>query len=102
MRQTLLGLSAYLGLILGGLGFASGALADEIHDASASGEVPKVEVLLAGGVDVNARDADGLTPLHRAVQAGRFAVVRLLVSSGADVDAKNTDGQTALFQVSRS
>ena len=66
MRQTLLGLSAFLGLILGGLGIASGVFADEIHDASANGEVSKVEALLAGGVDVNTRDAGGLPTRYAA------------------------------------
>lgn len=47
--------------------------------------------LLARGADVNARDDDGVTPLHRAAQAGRVEVVAVLLANGADESAVTHD-----------
>ncbi len=44
--------------------------------------------------DVNARDADGNTPLHNAASRGDNDMVKFLVSKGADVTALNRKGQT--------
>lgn len=40
------------------------------------------------GVDVNMRDKDGYTPLHKAVKNKRPLITQLLISNGAEVDAK--------------
>lgn len=48
-----------------------------------------VDALVAGGADVNARDACGLTPLHRAMSADpiRLEVAARLLGAGAQVNA---------------
>ena len=46
--------------------------------------------------DVNARDEEGLTPLHRAARDGRKAVAELLIAKGANVNAANENGETPL------
>ena len=55
-----------------------------------------VELLLAEGADVNAKDKYGLTPLHRAASGGHTETAELLITEGADVNAKNEDGKTPL------
>jgi len=47
-----------------------------------------VEMLIAKGADVNAKDKDGNTPLQRAAQHNRKDVAELLIAKGADVNAK--------------
>ena len=43
-------------------------------------------------VDLEARDADGRTPLHMAACYGRLPVVQYLREQGADKEAKSDDG----------
>jgi len=50
------------------------------------------------GSDIEAKDNDGWTPLHRAARRGRVEVVHLLISKGADIKAKNIYGDTPLHQ----
>jgi ankyrin repeat protein len=46
------------------------------------------------GADVNARDADGFSPLHWAASRGDNDVIRYLVSKGADATAVSRRGHT--------
>jgi uncharacterized protein len=46
------------------------------------------------GLDVNARDNDGYTPLHHAAARGDNEVILYLVSKGADVTVVARNGQT--------
>jgi ankyrin repeat protein len=48
------------------------------------------------GMDVNARDHDGYTPLHHAAARGDNEVIKYLVSKGADVTAVSRSGQTTV------
>jgi ankyrin repeat protein len=45
--------------------------------------------LLAGGVNPDATDDDGMTALHLAAQSGNIEVCQCLLESGADVNARN-------------
>lgn len=51
---------------------------------------------LAGGVEVNRMDADGLCLLHHAARMGRVDSLRQLLAAGADVNALSYMGDTAL------
>ena len=48
------------------------------------------------GVDVNAANERGDTPLHDAARLGYNSIVQLLTDQGADVNAKNKREQTPL------
>ncbi|XP_004604884.1 ankyrin repeat domain-containing protein 49 [Sorex araneus] len=53
-------------------------------------------LLSAKAADVNTRDEDEYTPLHRAAYGGHLDVVRELIHQGADVHAVTVDGWTPL------
>lgn len=63
--------------------------------AAAFGSVEAVEILLASGADVNAKDAFGATALLWA--AGDPRKAQILVEHGADVNATTTRGRTPLI-----
>lgn len=65
--------------------------------AAYTGDVQRIETLLADGAPVDVRDSTGLTPLMAAAYAGHDEAVQALLSGGASVDATNEDGQTALL-----
>lgn len=61
--------------------------------ASASDDADTVRLLLLLGLDANAADRDGWTPLHHAAANGYTEVARVLVDAGADRDASTNAGQ---------
>lgn len=67
------------------------ASATPLHDAALTGNVDLVEVLIAHGADVDARDVQGHTPLHLAIQEGHTKVAKVLIVNGADVNARLVD-----------
>ena len=58
-------------------------------------------LLLERGVDVNARDKDSWTSLHRGVYEGRVEVAQVLLDHGANATLETKSGETALHIVSR-
>jgi ankyrin repeat protein len=73
-------------------------LAPELAKAIRDGDVKAVRAHLDGGADVNARDADGNTPLLLAASHAGADCVELLLKKGADVNAANKAGATALIR----
>lgn len=74
------------------------------HTAARKGMLEDVEAEIKKQKDiVNAKDANGWTPLHEGVRGGHLEVVKLLVQNGADVNAKtsNGGGGTALWWAKR-
>lgn len=66
------------------------------------GVVDAVDLLLARGVDVNAREAThGQTALMWAAWEGHTDIVGALIDQGADIDAQTTTGYTALLLAAR-
>jgi ankyrin repeat protein len=65
------------------------------------GDKRRVSLLLKVGADVEARDADGQTPLLLASEGGHASVVRTLLAKGANIDAEDARGRTALHLASR-
>jgi ankyrin repeat protein len=72
------------------------AFADPIHDAAMNGDIAGVTTELHKGVDVNAKDKWGGTPLHWAANRGHEEVAELLIANGADVNLKDDYGRTPL------
>ncbi|KAJ4131383.1 hypothetical protein NW754_007759 [Fusarium falciforme] len=69
--------------------------------AAQDGRTGIVKLLLNDkGVDVNARDKEGWTPLLRASEKGHEAVGRLLIDKRADVNARDKEGWTPLLLAS--
>ena len=69
---------------------------NSIHIAANAGHIEAVKQHLAAGVDVNAKNKGGGTPLHYAVTEGHEEITELLIANGADVNAKNKFAQTPL------
>lgn len=61
-----------------------------------------VELLLASGADVNARDVHLRTPLHRAAACHSIAVLHRLLDAGADLEAADSNGNTPLFYTAKN
>ncbi len=65
--------------------------------AASNGAASCVHLLLASGVPVNQRNADGATPLMRAARWGHVTSVRYLLDAGADVTLRDDLGRNFLF-----
>ena len=69
----------------------------DLHIAAGLGDVKRTEALIAGGVDVNAQDASGWTPLHWASFGGYFGVVKYSITMGADAQAKTEEIAKSIY-----
>jgi hypothetical protein len=62
--------------------------------ACSRGLVDLVEFFLSKGMNINAQDVDGFTPLHIAIYAKKYDVVKVLVEKGADKTKVTKTGRT--------
>ena len=68
-----------------------------LHAASYGGNFQVAQALLKQpGVEFNAIDVDGRTPLMWAVEKGHEGIIRLLLEKGADPTIKNAETKTAV------
>mmetsp|Transcript_8846 Transcript_8846/g.11527 ORF Transcript_8846/g.11527 Transcript_8846/m.11527 type:complete len:192 (+) Transcript_8846:66-641(+) len=67
-----------------------------IFSAASKGRINDVEEILSNGKNVNAVDADGLSPLHWASDSNQLEMVRFLLGKGANVNLQEATGQTPL------
>ena len=73
-----------------------GGQAPPLYWAAHEGHKEIVELLIANGADVNAKDRRGETSLHAAALSPRKEIAELLIAEGADVNAKDQKGKTPL------
>lgn len=66
-----------------------------LHSATARSHNAIIQLLLAQGANVNARQAGGETPLMEAAQNGDAALVDYLLTHGADPTLAMDDGRTS-------
>jgi ankyrin repeat protein len=61
------------------------------------GSLVGLETALAASVDIDVRDSEGRSALHRATELGNVGLIRRLVELGADVNARDDNGHTPLY-----
>ena len=69
----------------------SDTLSSPLHGAAERGDEQQVRELLAGGAQVDERNAAQESALHRACMCGHQAVVAVLLDAGADAEACDAD-----------
>ena len=66
-----------------------------LHLVAVQNDAPEIiGALLKAGADIESRDENGRTPLHRAVAGGISSSICMLMKAGADATAKDEDGAT--------
>ncbi|MDM0080274.1 ankyrin repeat domain-containing protein [Variovorax sp. J31P179] len=67
-----------------------------LHRAAWRGDLPQLKALIAGGADLEARDAMGRTPLHVTTYARQREAIGVLARAGARLDAFENDRYDAV------
>ena len=73
-----------------------------IYDAARDGNIEGVKQYITAGVDVNAKNKRGMTPLHYAAMKGREEIIKLLINGNADINAKTAKRATPLHYAAGS
>lgn len=61
----------------------------QLHAAARKGDIETIRALLGKGAAIDARDANGATPLLVATHSNQVDAARVLIQAGADVNAKD-------------
>jgi ankyrin repeat protein len=69
----------------------------ELVDACGAGQIQKVKELILSGADLNSRNENGYSPLHKAASFNRREIVDLLLDNKADINSQNSNGRTPLW-----
>lgn len=78
-----------------------GALPPEppLHQAAKTGDLAHVQSLITTpGININARDTFGKSPLHLAASNRRLNIIQALIIAGAHIDAQDNYGWTPLHE----
>ncbi len=59
-------------------------------------KITRLRELIQKGVDINAKDKDGMTALMKTARAGQAEIVKILIDNGADVNAVEKNGYPVL------
>lgn len=76
--------------------------ATPLHLAAINPDPSAIEVLLAAGANVNAKDEERFTPLHMAAFHRQADYALLLLEAGADVTATTVSGRTPLLMAEKA
>jgi ankyrin repeat protein len=74
---------------------------NDIFNAIYDNDIDRVQILINNGIDINAKNEEGNTPLIVAAKDDREDIVLLLLDSGANIDETDDDGDTALMNLAR-
>ncbi len=83
MKRSILGMA----LIMATVGISTGC-ATTIHEAAIKGNITSIQEHLAAGVEVDARDQYGKTPLLLASSWSHLDIMILLIEKGANVNVE--------------
>jgi len=72
-------------------------LRSQLFEASESGGLEVVPIILKCGINVNMPNEYGYTPLHVAANSGQIGIFRLLLKSGANANKRDKRGKTPLI-----
>ena len=86
-----------LGLVISACENSTAPPGVSLNDAIVTRDGGAVKAHVDAGTDVNAADANGITPLIAAATSGQRDVVQLLLSAGADINARGPEDRTALI-----
>ena len=64
--------------------------------AAMEGQIEKMKLLKTQGANVNAKDSEGETALHKTAQLGKIESIKCLKELGADLNARNNEGSTPM------
>ena len=67
--------------------------ASDLHEAAKQGNIAEINRLLDRGVDIEAKDNYGNTPLHYAAHKNRSEAITILLNRGANAKAKSAAGK---------
>lgn len=84
------------------LSLANAEVNKALYDACAEDSVEKILSSIKNGADVNAKDGNGITPLHRAISKKQITVAEILIKNSADVNASDKDGKSALHRAAHN
>lgn len=70
------------------------AEAEALNEEVITAKIETIQLLLDRGLDINARDGNGTTPLQLAIYEGEPRVIEFLLERGANSILKDTDGNS--------
>lgn len=74
-----------------------------LHAAASEGEPQVIAMLVAKGLDPNARSRSGMSPMYQAINGNpKVAVVEALIKAGADPDGPTPTTGKSIIQFARS
>jgi ankyrin repeat protein len=72
-------------------------VSNNIIDAVNNIDIVSLNILLAGGADIETTDENGNTPLMLASKIGNLRMVRIIMAHSPDIDTRNKMSETALM-----
>src|SRR4051812_48184947 len=90
-------LVAALAAIFTATGISQDNSGDAFYLAIRTNNLARLNTMLGGGANVNAKDERGVTPLMHAAWVGSPEAMKLLLDRGADPNLTNSSGSTALM-----